>query len=325
MGKMENGKTDDGVLIRDFRKSDLNDLLDLLPKCFTEEFEVTGFDPGHVRDMVNRAFGKTGRLFLGLARLFGRVPIKFYVAEADGKAVGTAIVNSRGKVGYISSVMVDPDHRRRGIATRLLKSAIVNIQQKTTRKPILHVESKNAPAIALYTRLGFKAFEHITYLTGETDSLSVVQDTNEIKTRPIQKDDLNEVFNLIEASEDPNRLKIFDFSKNNLKTPLLQRLFRFSTQNRIIAVLDGKIVGYAETSYTTPKEAGRISSIQTVAQARSNLVEEVLIGAAINEVRKGGTKRITVMVSNMKQDIIDTLKNLGFRESLIMDGMFIET
>lgn len=316
--------TKDRVLLRDFRKSDLNDLLDLFPRCFAKEFEVTGFDPDHMRSMVNRAFGRTGRLFLGLLRLFGREPMRFLVAEVDGKVVGTTIVNSRGKVGYISSVMVHPDCRRQGLATRLLKDATAHIQRKRMRRAVLHVDSTNTPAIDLYAKLGFRSFEHIAHLIGETTSLSAVEDTDEIKTRPVQKDDFDEVYNLMRASEDPNRLKIFDFSKDNLKTPFLQRLLRFSTQKKIVAILDGKIVGYAETSYTTPKQAGSISSIHAVAQNRSSEVERVLISAGIKEIRKGGANRIRVPVSSVKHEFIEALKSLGFRESLAMDGMFIE-
>src|SRR5208337_5149987 len=124
MENPELGKTNDNVLIRDFRKSDLNDLLGLLPMCFSGEFEISGFDPDHLIDMVNRGFGRNGRLILGLLRLFGKEPAKFLVAEAGGKIVGTVIINNRREFGFISSVMVHPEYRRKGIATRLMKNAL---------------------------------------------------------------------------------------------------------------------------------------------------------------------------------------------------------
>jgi ribosomal protein S18 acetylase RimI-like enzyme len=324
MEKTGFGKTEGDVLIRDFRKSDVDDLLNLLPMCFAKEFEVTGFDPDHIRDMVNRAFGKTGRIFLGLSRLFGKEPIKFLVAEVNSKVIGTTIVSNTRKVGYIQTVMVHPDYRRKGIATRLLKDAIAYVQSKKMHKAVLSVDSTNTSAICAYAKMGFRAFEHIAYLIGETESLPALGDTNEIITRPLRKDDWDEVYNLVRASEDPNRLRIFGFSKNNFKTPFLQRLLHFSAQKKIVAVIDGKIVGYAQTSCTTPKEAGSISSIQAAAQDGSKEVEMALISAGINDIRRGGVNRIRVTVACMKQELIETLKNLGFRESLVMDGMFIE-
>jgi ribosomal protein S18 acetylase RimI-like enzyme len=322
--KKEPGKANVNVLIRNFRKSDLDDVLALLPVCFAREFEATGFDPSHVRDMVNRAYGKTGRLFLGLSRLFGKEPMKFFVAEVDSKVVGTTIVTSRGKMGYIQTVMVHPDYRRKGVATELLKTATAYLQRRGMRRGVLHVESTNTPAMGAYVKLGFRQFEHTRQLIGETGSLSALQDTTEITTRAFQKDDLDDVYNLIRGSEDPTRLRIHDFTKADLKTSLLQRLFHFSTQTQIVAMLDGKIVGYAETSYTTPKEAGSIRSIQAVAENRSREVERELISAAIEKIRKGGVNRIRVMVATTQQALIETLKNMGFKESLLMDGMFIE-
>ena len=88
------GKEEDAVLVRDFQKTDLNDLLDLLPRCFTKEFELTGFDSAHARDMVNRGYGCTVELFMATARLFGREPIKFLVAEAKEQVVGTTMVKT---------------------------------------------------------------------------------------------------------------------------------------------------------------------------------------------------------------------------------------
>ena len=317
-------KMNGDVWIRDFRKSDLNDLLDLLPKCFAKEFEITGFDPAHTRDMVNRAFGKTGRLFLGLSQLLGKEPIKFLVAEVDGKIVGTTILDNRGRLGYIRTVMVHPDCRRKGIATRLMKDALSYVPKKRMSNAVLHVESSNTAAISVYTKLGFRTFERIAYFVGETGSVPAPKDTGEVKVRPFQKDDLDEVYNLIRASEDPKHLRIFDFGKKNLKTPLLQRLLHFSTQKQLVAMLDGRIVGYAETSFTTPRQAGSISFIQASAQNRSGEIERVLIGAGINEVKKGGAKRIRVIVPTTKQGLIETLKNLGFKQSLLTDAMFIE-
>lgn len=134
----------DKVLIRELRKSDFGEFLGLLPLCFAEEFEVSGFDPDHMAEMFNRAFGRTGRLFLGLMRLFGKEPVKFMVAEADGKVVGSTIVTNRGKVGYVSTVMVHPDYRRRGIATRLVTDALNYVRGRRMARAILDVDSARA-------------------------------------------------------------------------------------------------------------------------------------------------------------------------------------
>ena len=317
-------KTNDKVLIRDLRKSDLSDLLVLLPVCFGKEFEVSGFDPDHVTDMVNRMFGRTGSLFLGLLRLFGKEPVKLLVAEAGGQIIGTTMINPREKSGYISSVMVHPDHRRKGIATALMTSALNYIRKKKKVRAVLHVDSVNDHAISVYAKLGFKAFEHSAYFVGETDSMQVPEYPFGVMIRRFQKEDLNQVYNLIESSEDPNSLRIFDFTKKNLGTPFLQRIFHFVTRKQLVALVGSRIVGYAEAAYTTPKEAGRISSIYVNLEDRSLGIEKLLIDAARNEIAKGGVKKIRITVPTAKQELIEIANALGFAEVLAMDAMVTE-
>jgi ribosomal-protein-alanine N-acetyltransferase len=308
------------VLIRDFRKSDLNDLLDVASQSFAEEFEVTGFDPDHVREMVDRMFGILGRLFLGFSKLFGKEPIKVFVAEVGNRIVGTTMVSNRRRVGYISTVMVHPTYRRRGIATKLMESALNYVQKKKSRA-VLHVMATNAPAKNLYTKLGFKKFENIIYFVGNIDSSLKPKNTTEIQIRTFQKSDINEVYNLIKVSEDPNHLKVFDFSKSDLKTPLSERIFSFSTEKKIVAIQDNRIVGYTKASYTTHKEAGHIGNVNVYPENRSSGIERALINEAIGQIRQCGTKRILATVSTTRQELIETLANLGFRKHLEMDGM----
>jgi ribosomal protein S18 acetylase RimI-like enzyme len=320
----ELGKTNDNVLIRDLRKSDLNELLALYPMCFADEFEVSGFDPDHIADMVNRAFGRTGTLILGVLRLCGKEPVRFLVAEADGKIVGTTMINNRGKSGYISSVMVHPDYRRRGIATRLMTDALSYVRRRKKARAVLQVDSTNTSAKSVYVKLGFKAFEHLAYFVRETNSVHVPENASGVKIREFQKDDLDQVYNLIRASEDSNSLRIFDFTRKDLKTPFLQRMFRFATQKKLVAVLGSRIVGYAEATYTTPKEAGRIGSISVRIDDRSLGIEKLLIEAANNEIAEGGVGRIRITAPTAKQELMETVKDLGFREVLVMDAMVAE-
>jgi ribosomal protein S18 acetylase RimI-like enzyme len=321
---LETGRKNDDVLIRDFRKSDLDDLLRLLPVSNAEEFKVTGFDPDHTRDMINRLYGWAGRFLLGLLRLFGKQPMKFLVAEADGKLVGTTIVDDRGKAGSISVVMVHPDYRRRGIATKLMTGALDFIRRREKVRAVLGVMSTNTAAIDLYARLGFKLFENAVYFVGELDSLRVSKDIDGVEVRPFRKGDLDEVYELVVASEDPVRLRINDFSRKNLRTPFLRRFFGFANEMKLVAVYDGRIVGYAEASYTTPNEVGRIGFIHVNAEGRLLGVEKMLVNAGRCEIEKGGVNRFRVVVPLTRQELMDAVKDLGFEEALTVDGMVAE-
>jgi ribosomal protein S18 acetylase RimI-like enzyme len=321
---LETGRGKGNVLIRDFRKSDLDDLLRLLPVSNAEEFKVTGFDPDHTRDMINRLYGWAGRFLLGSLRLFGKQPMKFLVAEADSKLVGTTLVDDRGKAGSISVVMVHPDYRRRGIATKLMTGALDFIRRRKKVRAVLGVMSTNTAAKDLYVKLGFKLFENAVYFVGESDSLRVSKDIDGVEVRPFRKGDLDEVYELVVASEDPVRLKINDFSRKNLRTPFLRRFFGFANETKLVAVYDERIVGYAEASYTTPNEVGRIGFIHVNAEGRSVGVEKMLVNAGRCEIEKGGVNRFRVVVPSTRQELIDAVKDLGFKEALTVDGMVKE-
>jgi predicted TIM-barrel fold metal-dependent hydrolase len=100
-------------------------------------------------------------------------------------------------------------------------------------------------------------------------------------------------------------------------------MFRFATQKKLVAVLGDTIVGYVEAAYTTPKEAGRINSIQVNSEDKLG-IEKLLIEAASDEIAEGGVKRIRVTAPAAKQELIEAVKDLGFRQVLVMEAMVAE-
>jgi len=221
-------------------------------------------------------------------------------------------------------VMVHPDSRRKGVATELMKTAIDHIRKRKLSKAILQVSSINNPAKGLYQKLGFKKFDDTVYLTADVDSLSSLERVERIQVRDFQKSDIDGVYELIKRSRDSNWLKVHDFEKNDLKTSLWSRIARMSTLKRIVAVKDEKIVGYASLSYTTPKEAGRIVSIEVSPEMVSKGIEEELIRVGVNYLKLSGTKTVLATVPLTSEELIERLGNLGFKKRFVMEGMVLE-
>jgi len=313
----------ENILIRDFRKSDLDNLLDIASESFTEEIEISGFDPDHIKKMVDKMFGVLGKVFLGFLKLMRKEPFKFFVAEVDGRVVGTTMVNNRGMIGYISTVMVHPNYRRKGIATKLMKRALDHIQKKKTSKAVLHVVSTNTPAKNLYTKLGFTKFENVVYMIGNIDSL-LKSEKVEVQVRDLKKNDIDAVYDLIRRSENPEHLKVFGFKKKDLKTPLINRIFHFSTDKKIVATKNKKIVGYIQSMYTTKKEAGRIRHIHVLPEMISMGIEETLISAGADHIQKAGTNKVLATVSSTKQKLVEKMKHFGFKKRLEMEAMVLK-
>jgi ribosomal protein S18 acetylase RimI-like enzyme len=71
----------------------------------------------------------------------------------------------------VSAVCVHPDHRGQGYAAELILALTASIAARS-ETPILHVFSSNAPAIALYRKLGFTSRRqlHLTVLGQAADA-----------------------------------------------------------------------------------------------------------------------------------------------------------
>ncbi len=74
-----------------------------------------------------------------------------WVARAADAVVGYLDVRRISDEAHVLAVGVDPAHRRRGVATRLLSAALADVQ-------IVHLEVRvsNLPARRLYAVLGFE-------------------------------------------------------------------------------------------------------------------------------------------------------------------------
>lgn len=83
-------------------------------------------------------------------------PSCLYLAAVDGDTlVGYIGVQTVLDEGYINNVAVHPEYRRRGIAAALISLLAEQAQAIGLAFLTLEVRESNAPAIALYEKLGF--------------------------------------------------------------------------------------------------------------------------------------------------------------------------
>lgn len=142
--------------IRELRASDAPRVLEFLTNYFPEEEALMGTRPEGFAKVVRRIFRLDSRLLLGFLRLVGRSIFNFYVIEEEGRIVATTLLTYPGPTGFISMVVVDPTCRRRGFAKALLEHARATSKRRGKSFVALDVLAKNAPAIALYERLGYR-------------------------------------------------------------------------------------------------------------------------------------------------------------------------
>ncbi len=78
-----------------------------------------------------------------------------FVTLSDGELVGYVLGRVIAPEGEIYRIAVNENHRKRGIGYRLLSYALKCERGRGLETVFLEVRSKNAPAIALYSALGF--------------------------------------------------------------------------------------------------------------------------------------------------------------------------
>ncbi len=76
-----------------------------------------------------------------------------FVAEADGRVVGTATtITYEGRFAWIGMVLVDPEYRSQGIGTRLLEKTIEHLDAQAVPTLKLDATPQGKP---IYEKLGF--------------------------------------------------------------------------------------------------------------------------------------------------------------------------
>jgi ribosomal protein S18 acetylase RimI-like enzyme len=64
-------------------------------------------------------------------------PNTCFVAETDGKIIGTIMAGNDGRRGHIYHLMVKPEHRKKGIGKKLLEKVEKSLREEGIRKIFL--------------------------------------------------------------------------------------------------------------------------------------------------------------------------------------------
>jgi len=118
------------------------------------------------------------------------------IVGSVGYAIRDAYVSGRPcKTAYEYGFMVDPQHRRKGIATQLQKRVERLALQKNVDLLHLNVTEENVPSMNLLSKMGFKLIKHCTVF-----SLMVYKKqklVEEVTVRSMEKTDIEKVVSMI--------------------------------------------------------------------------------------------------------------------------------
>jgi ribosomal protein S18 acetylase RimI-like enzyme len=86
----------------------------------------------------------------------------FFVARLDGRLIGTVMGGYDGHRGWVYSLAVVPEMRRRGIGTALMRHVERELAGRGCPKVNLQLLASNAATVAFYEKLGYSVEERVS-------------------------------------------------------------------------------------------------------------------------------------------------------------------
>lgn len=126
-------------------------------------------DVDDVRQVEAVAFGRWWRHLTGVSgdrprrtrtsvlASLGSEPEGCFVAEADGKVVGSVFSRTWGAVGWFGSLVVLPQYQGRGIGRRLIAAGVEHLRRDRNRVIGLETMPESPDNLGLYLHMGFRA------------------------------------------------------------------------------------------------------------------------------------------------------------------------
>lgn len=99
----------------------------------------------------------------GIDKYLKRNPTTSFVAEDDGRIIGVILAGHDGRRGFINHTAVLPDYRKRGIAKRLVDSAMDALDKEGIQKVALVVFKHNEIGNGFWDNIGFSDRDDLVY------------------------------------------------------------------------------------------------------------------------------------------------------------------
>ena len=124
--------------------------------------DVTRLGPQHLEEVI-ALYGHASRTYFTPSRLEREIYYGIFAGEELVSAAGTHVRSEQAGVAAVGNVLTRLGYRDRGMATSVT-SAVTQDALERHRDVVLNVRQDNAPAIAVYERLGYHV--HAPFIEG---------------------------------------------------------------------------------------------------------------------------------------------------------------
>jgi ribosomal protein S18 acetylase RimI-like enzyme len=251
-----------------------------------------------------------------------------YVWDDAGRIVGNATLglgDAQAGIWLLSNVAVHPSFRRRGIAHSLVDTAINETRRHGGMYLTLQVQSDNENARDLYERAGFRTYERVTELVGNTAPMQATAPFGWQLREPTSEQWAQ--VQTLAASHLPAVLRNYRHSVAGLFAAPYRRDWRRlaaelmrGTQQTAWCLLDGDsvvggMVAQAHLSWGTHRVCALVSPLEF------GKVEPLLAACASQHMQRYASRRVQFIVPATHTQMVECLRAAGFREARTLELM----
>lgn len=300
------------MVIRPIRKKDFDQLFELVSKSFRKEIQITGLSVQRLSRLA-----KLYRLFEMLLPVFDLFHKDFdtiLVAVSGGRLIGGIHLVPRGKKMWsLYSAAVDTMFRGHGVFRKLMKEALEYISKRHGERVFGSVRTDKIPVVKTFKKLKFEAFGKEILLQLELNKVPVVEFNESMLIREAKPADVGEVYQICKALS-PKKTQVYKIAPGDFLDSFFSRMVNrmaWSYSKRWVMEINGRIVGYAQVTYTPPQKAGEILSFYVIPKSStliSFLLSEVLRFLATRNVRK-----LTTSLDEEWRETMQVFERFGFK------------
>ncbi len=305
-------------MLREFRGRETAELLPLLERHFPEENALLGWEAATYHRLIRRFYRWDFRFVLALLALFGRPIYRFFVIEADGHLVATALLSFTRRAGIVSTVLVDTPYRRRGYAKRLLEAAREAARRRGRRFLVLDVLSDNAPALALYRARGFTPLRRTAYLVRDRPAERLSPDPAGV--RPFRPRDADALAEVAQAQLPPSVAEALPADPGQFAlSAFVTRALEADTEAWVVPS-QGPPKGFVRATVSRGTEAGNLIA-PVLGDPIDPALARRLVRVALDWIDQRGAPRTVCEVADHNVGARRALEAEGFREALRVETL----
>lgn len=124
-----------------------------------------------------------------------------WVAEFDGKMVGMIVVWLIIDEAHVATLATHPDFRRRGIGTKLLSHALLNMIEEGAQSSFLEVRESNFSAQEMYRKFGYEPSGRRPRYYKDNDEDAILMNLASLKAERLIFDDQSSTLDKEEQNE----------------------------------------------------------------------------------------------------------------------------